>query len=267
MLLFYFMLLEVIVFILAGFATGLVTGFVGASAAVAFIPLILIFFNYNTFTLIGMSLVLDMFIAFPAFLNYLKHKNVNLKAGIYLALPAMLGAVIGSYFSTKIPDTNLLGFTSLFAAFAGVTIFRRKPAEKKSGSFSKDLSSRDWKFWASLFFSFVVGFLGGTMGAAGGVTMLFLLIFIFGFEVHEAVGTSVFIMLFIAIFGAATHFYYLDKMHFSWLLLLLASVGGFVGSLFSSRVANLIPERILNKTVGIILFVLGMITFAHKVLF
>lgn len=258
---------SVIIFLLAGVITGIITGIVGASAIVAFIPLILIFFDYDAFSLIGMSLVLDFVIALPAFFNYMKYKNVDIKAGIYLALPAMLGAVIGSYFSTMMPDTHLLGFAAIFTSFAGFTIFRRKIASTKSGSFKKDLSSRDFKFWISIFLSLIIGFLGGTVGAAGGISILFVLIFIFKFETHEAVGTSVFIMFFIAIFGAASHFYYWDKIHFSWFLFSLAIIGGIFGSLFSSKIANVISERILNRTIGTILFLLGIITFMHKIIF
>ncbi len=260
-------MLTEIIFVLAGMITGIITGLVGASAIVAFIPLILIFFDYNAFTLIGMSLVLDVFVALPALFNYMKYRNVNLKAGIYFALPAMLGAVIGTYFSAQLPDTSLTGITALFISFAGITIFRRKSSLRKSGSFAKDLSSKDFKFWISIIFFLVVGFLGGTLGAAGGISILFLFVFIFGFETHEAIGTSVFIMFFIAIFGAATHFYYLDKMSFSWFLMALAVIGGIFGSLLSSRIANKVPEKILNKAVGSILFILGLVTFAHKIVF
>lgn len=260
-------MLSEVLFVFAGVITGIVTGLVGASAIVAFIPLILIFFDYGAFTLIGMSLVLDIFVAIPALFNYIKYKNVNFKAGIYFALPAIVGAVIGSYFSSRIPDTHLTGITALFISFAGITIYRRKRSEKKSGSFSKDLSSKDFKFWIAMFLSLVIGFLGGTLGAAGGISVLFLFVFIFGFETHEAIGTSIFIMFFIAIFGAATHFYYIDKMQFSWSLMLLAVIGGIFGSLLSSRIANRFPEKILNRIVGSILFVLGIITFTHKILF
>ncbi len=258
---------EAIIFILAGLVTGIITGLVGASAIVAFIPLILIFFDYDAFTLIGMSLVLDVFIALPAIRNYLKKKNVNLKTGIYLAFPAMFGAVIGSNFSLGLQDLHLIGITALFISLSGIILFNRKHIEKKSGTFAKDLSLRDFKFWFAMVASLVIGFLGGTIGAAGGISILIVLLFIFKFEIHEAVGTSIFIMLFIAIFGAATHFYYLDQMHFSWFLLALAVVGGVVGSRMSSKIANRVPEKVLNRTVGAILILLGLITFGYKVLF
>jgi hypothetical protein len=259
------MLLEVL-FIFAGLVTGIITGLVGASAIVAFIPLVLIFYDYNAFTLIGMSLVLDIFVALPALFNYIKYKNVHFKAGFYFVLPAIFGAVIGSYFSAKIPDTHLTGITALFIAFAGATIFMRKSSEKKTGTFMKDLSSRDFKFWIGIFACFVIGFLGGSLGAAGGISILFLFVFIFGYETHEAIGTSIFIMFFIAVFGAATHFYYIDRMQFSWLLLTLSVAGGFFGALLSSRIANRFSEKILNRAVGSILFILGIVTFVHKIL-
>jgi hypothetical protein len=190
-----------------------------------------------------------------------------MKAGFCVIIPAIFGVILGSCISTKVPDVGLFGFSVLFASFAGITIFRRKGNYKKSGSFSIDFSKRDFKFWILIFLSLIVGVLGGLFGAAGGLSVLFLFIFIFRFEIHEAIGTSVFIMLFIAFFGAIAHFYYFDRMQFSWILLFLAVIGGILGSLFSSKIANRISERTLNKVVGIILFVLGITVFSYKVIF
>ncbi len=261
------MAFEGLVFLAAGLITGLITGIVGASAVVSFIPLMFIFFDFDAFTLIGMSLLLDVFIALPAFFNYLKYKNVNIKAGIYIIVPALFGVVVGSYFSRYIPNTSLFGFVVLFASLAGISIYRRKKSYEKSGSFAVDLAKRDWLFWVSLVLSLVVGFIGGLIGAAGGLSVLLLLVFIYKFEIHEAIGTSVFIMFFIALLGAIAHFYYIDIKIFSWGLFSLAVVGGVLGSLFSSRVANVISEKKLNKIVGSLLVVLGIATFLYKVVF
>lgn len=117
-------------------------------------------------------------------------------------------------------------------------------------------------FNCSIFFYRVVG--GGSLGAAGGIAILLLLIFVLNFETHSAVGTSIFVMFFIAFFGSLTHIYVLGKAQFQWGLLLFAIIGGVVGSFFSARIANLIKEKNLNKVVGALLFVLGILTFLHK---
>jgi uncharacterized membrane protein YfcA len=253
-----------LVFILAGFATGIITGLVGASAMVVFAPIILLFFDYNAFLLIGLSLALDVFVSLAAFFTYKRYKHLDIKTGFYLSILAVVGAIIGSYFSKDVSNLNLLGTTSLLTAFTGIIIFRRK-IDLKEISHMKNYSKS--RFLVAIVFSFFVGFLGGSLGAAGGITILLLLIFVLNFETHSAVGTSIFVMFFIALFGAIAHIYYLEEVSFNWILLFFAVAGGIGGSLLSAKFVNLIKEKHLNKLVGGILFFLGILTFMHKVVF
>ena len=52
----------------------------------------------------------------------------------------------------------------------------------------------------------MIGFICGFIGAGGGMMMLLILTSILGYELKTAVGTSVFIMSFTALTGAASHF-------------------------------------------------------------
>jgi uncharacterized protein len=256
------MVAEGVVFVLAGFITGIITGLVGASAIVAFAPLVLIFFNYNAFALIGISLALDVFVSLSALFTYKRYKHIDIKTGTYLSILAVIGAIIGSYLSKSASNTNLLGVTSLITAFTGIIIFRKKINLKEVHTL-KNYSK--FRFWVAIFLSFFVGLLGGSLGAAGGVTVLLLLIFVLGFETHYAIGTSIFVMFFIALFGSIAHIYYIEQINFQWTLLLFAIIGGILGSFSSAKLANLINEKHLNKVVGALLFLLGIATFLHRI--
>jgi hypothetical protein len=237
---------------------------VGASAIVAFAPIVLLFFDYDVFTLIGISLALDVFVSLAAFLAYKRYKHLDLRVGSYLSILAVLGAIAGSLVSRSISNTHLLGVTSLITAFTGLILFRKKSDTKKQAHDKEKYSKA--RFWIAIGLSPFVGFLGGSLGAAGGVTILLLLIFVLNFEIHNAIGTSVFVMFFIALFGSSAHIYSIGINNFQWGLLFLAIIGGVLGSLFSARIANLLKEQNLNKLVGIILFLLGIVTFLHRIL-
>lgn len=254
---------EYLVFLLAGFATGIITGLVGASAIVVFVPIILLFYNYSPFIIIGVSLAVDVFISLFAMIIYRKFHHIDFKTGFYLSILAVVGAIVGSYLSKFIPDSNLLGITALLISFTGVVIYRRK-ANMKEVHKLKNYSKT--KFLIAIILSFFVGLVGGGFGAAGGIGILLLLILLLNFETHFAIGTSIFVMFFIALFGSAAHFYYVNSSEFQWILLLFAIVGGLLGSFFSSKLANAITEKYLNKIAGVILFILGIVTFLHKTL-
>jgi hypothetical protein len=257
------MVSEILIFILAGFATGIITGLVGASAIVVFVPIILLFFNYHIFALIGISLIVDVFVSLFALIIYKKFHNINFKIGFYLSILAILGAVIGSYVSRFLPNTDLLGITALITAFTGIMIYRRKPNLKECTSSCKVSKS---KFILAIILSFFVGLFGGGLGSAGGISIFLLLVFLLNFETHVAIGTSIFVMFFVAFFGSIGHIYYLNSINFKWIFLVLAVAGGIIGSFFSSKLANIVPEKNLNKIVGIILFALGILTFVNQII-
>lgn len=252
-----------LVFLLAGFITGAITGLVGASAIVVFIPVVLLFLNYSIFALIGVSLSVDAFVSLLAIFIYRKFNNIDLKTGFYLAIPAIVGAVLGSYFSKFLPNTNLLWISSLLTAFTGVLVYKRKVKTKEVYS-RKDYSKT--KFIIAMILAFFVGLLGGAFGGAGGIAIFLLLVFFLNFETHHAVGTSIFVMFFIALFGSIAHIPRINAMGFHWELLGFAVIGGVLGALVSSRLANLASEKRLNKIVGIILFILGISTFVYRIL-
>jgi hypothetical protein len=257
------MVIPYLIFLLAGFATGIVTGLVGASAIVVFIPIILLFLNYSLFALIGVSLSVDVFVSLLALIIYRKFHHIDFRTGIYLSIPAVVGAILGSYLSKFLPNTNLLGITSAVTALTGILLYRRK-VNRKEVCTSKDCSRT--QFTVAMILAFFVGLLGGGLGSAGGIAIFLLLVFYLNFETHNAIGTSIFVMFFIALSGSIAHISYVTSMGFHWIFLLYAVIGGILGALASSRLANKISEKKLNKMVGIILFVLGVLTLVHSLL-
>jgi hypothetical protein len=255
------MVIPYLIFLLAGFATGIVTGLVGASAIVVFIPIILLFLNYSLFALIGVSLSVDVFVSLLAMVIYRRFHHIDFRTGIYLSIPAVVGAILGSYLSKFLPSTNLLGITSAVTALTGIMLYRRKVNTKEVCN-SKNCSRS--RFTVAMVLAFFVGLLGGGLGSAGGIAIFLLLVFFLNFETHNAIGTSIFVMFFIALSGAIAHVSYVTSMGFHWIFLLYAVIGGILGALVSSRLANKISEKKLNKMVGTILFVLGVLTFVHS---
>src|SRR3989344_5425887 len=257
--------MESLIFIIAGFATGIITGIIGASSIVAFIPIILLFLDYDAFSLIGVSLALDVFVALVVFLMYRKYHHIKFKIGFFLSIFAVIGAIIGSYISMNIPKSFLFTITGLVIIATGIGLFfRRKRKLKPVTKLEFNFSLRSLKFWLAILFAFVIGLVAGGVGAAGGISLLLLLILLFRFEIHEAIGTSVFIMFFIALAGSLTHFYYMKTFSFS--LLAFAILGGVAGSLFSSRLANFFKEKTLNKVSGLVLIILGLATFLGEII-
>jgi uncharacterized membrane protein YfcA len=100
-----------------------------------------------------------------------------------------------------------------------------------------------------------VGFICGFVGAGGGMMMLLLLTSVLGYELKTAVGTSVFIMTFTALTGAASHFA-IGGMPDAFVLVLCVAFT-LVFALIAARIANKAKPVTLNRIVGAVLVVLG----------
>ena len=110
----------------------------------------------------------------------------------------------------------------------------------------------------------LIGFICGFIGAGGGMMMLLILTSVLGYELKTAVGTSVFIMTFTALTGAASHFA-IGGMP-DWTVWILCVVFTFVWARIAAVIANKATPKALNRTTGVILVILGIVIMLFNVL-
>ncbi len=108
----------------------------------------------------------------------------------------------------------------------------------------------------------VTGVLGGMLGIGGGLILIPSLVYIFGFSQHQAIGTSLAIMLPPIGLFAAYNYYKAGQVNLKYALILAAAF--MIGSYFSSRLAVKIPENVLRKTFSIFLILVALKMFFSK---
>lgn len=246
-------MLETSILILAGLLAGLVTGLFGASAVIISAPLLIIFLNFPPYTAIGLSLAIDIFASLTATLVYYKEKRIEIKPSLILLLFALIFTLLGSYFSVFIPQQEMSFATGIAIAIIGLALLLKRKnnliTSKKFPILQKN------KTLSLTVLGSLIGVIAGVFGAGGGMIILASLVLVLDYKIHKAIGTSVFLMIFIALFGAAGHFYFAP---FSFKALTLAATGGIAGALASSIFANKLKENTLNKLVGTLIIILGL---------
>ena len=115
--------------------------------------------------------------------------------------------------------------------------------------------SRKKRIIQSVISGIVVGFICGFIGAGGGMMMLLILTSILGYELKTAVGTSVFIMTFTALTGAASHFAIGGRPDMGCLLFCVGST--LLWARIAAKFANKATPATLNRATGVVLAVLG----------
>lgn len=248
-------MLEIIILLLAGLGAGIVTGLVGASAVIIASPLLVVFLKYPPYLAVGIALSIDVFSSLIATFIYKKNHKLNIKPSLILLFFALIAVILGSYISLELPSVLLGVVTGISIASIGLVIFKRDKNEKSSLIKKIDFLKKH-KILSLGLIGFIIGIIAGIFGAGGGLTILSALVLILNYNTHEAVGTSVFLMIFIALFGGITHYI---NLPFSITILAIGSIGGIFGAMASSGLATKLPEKILNKLVGVIIFILGII--------
>ncbi|MCK4244985.1 MAG: sulfite exporter TauE/SafE family protein, partial [Candidatus Omnitrophica bacterium] len=96
----------------------------------------------------------------------------------------------------------------------------------------------------------VMGFLSGLLGIGGGVVIVPALVYIFSLTMKEAIGTSLFIMLFASLSGLLTH---RQKGQVNLKLGLVLGVAGMAGAQLGGFSTTLISDLWLKRLFGILL--------------
>ena len=114
----------------------------------------------------------------------------------------------------------------------------------------------------SIICGILIGFICGFIGAGGGMMMLLILTSVLGYELKTAVGTSVFIMTFTAFTGAVSHFAIGGAP--DWSVWILCVVFTFLWARIAVVFANKSTPKTLNRAMGVILVVLGVVVMAFS---
>ncbi len=245
----------ILVCIIAGMGAGLGTGFAGMSAAVVITPMLITFLGVNPFEAIGIALASDVLASAISAYTYGKNKNINIKGSMPLFVSVLVFTLIGALTAHQVPTTTMGNISVYSSLIMGINFL------SKSFKAEKPHVSREFKGALRIIMPIlcgaIIGFICGFIGAGGGIMMLLLLTTVLGYELKTAVGTSVFIMTFTALFGAVSHFTLQgaipDPIVFS-----ACVISTLVFALFGARFANKSKPKVLNRTTGIVLTLLGI---------
>jgi uncharacterized protein len=108
----------------------------------------------------------------------------------------------------------------------------------------------------------VTGALGGMLGIGGGLILIPALVYLLGFSQHEAIGTSLAVML--PPIGLFAAYNYYKAGHVNLLYALILAVAFMVGSYFTSKIAITIPENSIRKIFSVFLLLIALKMFLSK---
>ena len=248
------LLITILVTFFAGMGAGLGTGFAGMSAAAVISPMLITFLDMNPYMAVGIALASDVLASAVSAYTYYKNKNLDIRNGLIMMVSVLIFTVTGSYIASLVPAATMGGF-SVFMTFLLCIKFIVRPVMTTKESML-GVSARK-RAIQSILCGMIIGFICGFIGAGGGMMMLLILTSVLGYELKTAVGTSVFIMTFTALTGAASHFMIGGTP--DPLVFILCVIFTLLWARIAAVFANKAEPKTLNRITGLILVILGAV--------
>lgn len=248
------LLITILVTFFAGMGAGLGTGFAGMSAAAVISPMLITFLDMNPYMAVGIALASDVLASAVSAYTYYKNKNLDIWNGLIMMVSVLIFTVTGSYIASLVPATTMGGFSVFMTFLLGIKFIVRPVMTTKESMLGVSARKRAIQ---SILCGMIIGFICGFIGAGGGMMMLLILTSVLGYELKTAVGTSVFIMTFTALTGAASHFMIGGTP--DPLVFILCVIFTLLWARIAAVFANKAEPKTLNRITGLILVILGAV--------
>ena len=247
-------IIPLLVTFFAGMGAGLGTGFAGMSAAAVISPMLITFLHMDPYMAVGIALSSDVLASAVSAYTYHKNKNLDIRNGLIMMASVLTFTVVGSYIASLLPSATMGSFSVFMTFLLGIKFIVRPVMTTKEAMQNVPAKKRAVQ---SVLCGMIIGFICGFVGAGGGMMMLLILTGVLGYELKTAVGTSVFIMTFTALTGAASHFAIGGAP--DWSVFVLCVVFTLLWARIAAVFANKAKPATLNRATGVVLVVLGLV--------
>lgn len=244
---------------IVGFIVGLLIISLGGGGGAVYVGILTAFFNIPPAIAASTSLATTIPTTAVGTFSHWKAGNVNWRFGLTMLVGGVVGSIVGSLCSGFLPESlynKITGLILLLLAFQMLVSFLRKKRKKSDGQDTNQTNGRSNTVKA-VCFGLLGGIMSGLVGLSGGGPIIAGLM-ILGCRALETVGTSVLVLLGIAVTGFATH---LGIGNIDWKLVGLLTIGticgAFVGPLLLKKIDKQKLEKVLQPVLFIMIVVMG----------
>jgi uncharacterized protein len=226
------------------FLMGIVLGFTGTGGSGFIIALLVVAFGVPIHTALGVSLASMVFSTLTGSISHIREGNVQTRIGLLMGCFGALGAYAGTWISAGIDSDRLVWMTGSMLILSGILIWLRTSMVSKQVDGTQETFSMPMPFWISIIFSGIgTGLLSGVFGIGSTPFIQLALLILFGLSLRHAVGTTMLVIMPIAIFASVG---FMQTGHFDWLLLLQVTAGTMTGSYLGAKFTKRSPKLVLR---------------------
>ena len=231
------------------FVLGFLLGLTGAGGAGVVIAVLTAAFGVPIHLALGTSLSAMTFTTLSGAVSHFREGNVRIRTGAAVGVFGAAGAFTGAKIAAMIPAADLHWFTGGMMLLSMVLMYLRL-YHPRSGPFAyvgtTELEGGS-RFWLTA--GFVVGCLSGTFGIGATPFIQLVLLILFGLPLPVAIGTTMMVILPIAVFGGLG---YLLEGNLDFTLFIQVVAGLMTGAYIGAKFTRRIPQKVLKVVMTII---------------
>ncbi len=228
----------------------------------AWVQVLVTFLDIPAYQAVGVALASDVLASAVSSYIYHKEGNLDIKNALVMMIFVITFTLVGSFTASFLPNATLGTFSIFMTFLLGIRFLVRPVTTTKEVMNTVSFRTR---MIQSAICGTGIGFVCGFVGAGGGMMMLLILTSVLGYELKNAVGTSVFIMTFTALMGSVSHMYIGGLPDISTLVLCMLFT--FIFARIGAMIANRSDNKTLNQMTGVILVILGVVVISVNYLF
>lgn len=231
-----------------GFVIGLVLGLLGGGGSILTVPALVYVAGQTPAGAVTASLVI---VGANSALGALLHRTqgtLNWRVAILFGGSGMVMAFIAGGLSDLLPPTLLLIMFALLMLVVGLVLITRPSAN--------DAARRERSIPMIMLAGAGIGVLTGFLGVGGGFLIVPALVMLVGLSIHQAVGTS---LVVIVMNSAAGLFGHLGTAALDWGVILAFVFTGLAGTYTGVRLAKHIQASQLQRVFAV--FIIGLALF------
>jgi len=236
-----------IIILTVGLAGGFFNTFIGAGSLLSIPVLILLGLPPHTSVATNRLGVIGSDIA--GWYGFHVKKMIDYRAGIILAVPTLIGAIIGANLVLEVDEARLKKIIG-FITFVILIFIMIRP---KMGIEHIKTDLKNYHYINAVIIGFIVGIYGGFYGAGAGTLLIYILILFFGATFMESAGTHALANLCFSA-TAASIFAYKGMINYAWVVPLF--IGSFIGSYmsayYSDKIGNIWIKRLFFVVVIVV---------------
>ncbi|MBS0205902.1 MAG: sulfite exporter TauE/SafE family protein [Planctomycetes bacterium] len=259
-----------------GAVVGLSLGLTGGGGAIFAVPLLVYGLNLPPREAVGISLAAVGATSLVGFLHRWKLGEVEIRTGLLFAAAGMIGAPVGTWIASLIPEAVLLMLFAGLMVIVAIRLWQQAsrpvvlpancPVPEAQDGPTCQRDSRGMLILTSrcavllLFVGVLTGVLSGVFGVGGGFVIVPALVLFSGMSIHRAVGTSLMVIALVSVSGVSSQVW--AGRTISPTVTILFVLGGIAGLFLGQQIGRQLSGPALQK-----LFVVAILAVAAFVIF